>query len=250
MEPGFADAWPFGGPDEQPNEESSVGREIEEAGDLRLLQFGSEVRNYAARRRDADMDAALALLAPGVAGHLPDTDARADQPASTGPPEGWERARSRTSRSAASTMPWIKARSSLGLSNSGAGWRMTQRHESLGAILAGTLRLRSARGSARLDVTIVVRLGSPADVEVAVSVYERSNLARRQGVWPEQASRIKHVAARLREPSSWFLLAEDGSWCVGMAAVEPMRCDAEAWAPPALASHMCGDVQLAPPPPL
>ncbi len=72
-------------------------------------------------------------------------------------------------------------------------------------------------------MAIVIRLGSPADVEVAASVYERSNLARRQGVWPEQASRIKHVAARLREPSSWFLLAEDGSWCVGMAAVEPMR---------------------------
>ncbi len=72
-------------------------------------------------------------------------------------------------------------------------------------------------------MAIVIRLGSPADVEVAASVYERSNLARRQGVWPEQASRIKHVAARLREPSSWFLLAEDGSSCVGMAAVEPMR---------------------------
>lgn len=50
-------------------------------------------------------------------------------------------------------------------------------------------------------MAIVIRLGSPADVEVAVSVYERSNLARRQGVWPEQASRTKHVAARLREPS-------------------------------------------------
>ena len=72
-------------------------------------------------------------------------------------------------------------------------------------------------------MAIVIRLGSPADVEVAVSVYERSNLARRHGVWPDQASRIKHVAARLREPSSWFLLAEDGSWCVGMAAAEPMR---------------------------
>lgn len=83
--PDFADAWPFDGPDEQPNEESSVGWEIEEDGDLRLLQFGTEVRNYAARWRDADMDAALAMLAPGVAGHLPDTDARADKSASTTP---------------------------------------------------------------------------------------------------------------------------------------------------------------------
>ncbi len=72
-------------------------------------------------------------------------------------------------------------------------------------------------------MAIVIRLGSSAEVEVAVSVYERSNLARRHGVWPDQESRTKQVAARLREPSSWFLLAQDGASCVGMAAVEPMR---------------------------
>jgi hypothetical protein len=38
-------------------------------------------------------------------------------------------------------------------------------------------------------VAIRIRLGDSADVDSAVAVYERSNLARRQGVWPNRASR-------------------------------------------------------------
>ncbi len=31
---------------------------------------------------------------------------------------------------------------------------------------------------------IAVKIGSHDDVDAAVSIYERSNLARRRGVWP------------------------------------------------------------------
>jgi GNAT superfamily N-acetyltransferase len=74
-------------------------------------------------------------------------------------------------------------------------------------------------------VAIRVRLGDTADVDAAVSVYERSNLARRQGVWPERAARVEEVRVLLREPATWFLLAEDGPSVVGMAAAQPLRGD-------------------------
>jgi GNAT superfamily N-acetyltransferase len=62
-----------------------------------------------------------------------------------------------------------------------------------------------------------------ADVDAAVSVYERSNLARRQGVWPNRTSRVDHVRARLRDPVSWFLVAQEGPALLGMASAEPLR---------------------------
>jgi GNAT superfamily N-acetyltransferase len=72
-------------------------------------------------------------------------------------------------------------------------------------------------------VAIRIRLGDVADVDAAVSVYERSNLARRQGVWPNRAARVDGVRAHLRHPGSWFLLANEGPAFVGMASAEALR---------------------------
>jgi GNAT superfamily N-acetyltransferase len=72
-------------------------------------------------------------------------------------------------------------------------------------------------------VAILIRLGGAADVDAAVSVYERSNLARRQDVWPNRAARVEQVRAYLRDPGSWFLLANEGPAFVGMASAEALR---------------------------
>jgi GNAT superfamily N-acetyltransferase len=72
-------------------------------------------------------------------------------------------------------------------------------------------------------VGIQIGLGDPADVEAAVSVYERSALARRQGDWPNRAARVEEVRERLRDPGSWFLLANDGPTVVAMACAEALR---------------------------
>ena len=69
----------------------------------------------------------------------------------------------------------------------------------------------------------LIRLGDAADVDAAISVYERSNLARRQGVWPNRAARVERVRAHLRDPASWFLLANEGPALVGMASAEALR---------------------------
>jgi len=58
-----------------------------------------------------------------------------------------------------------------------------------------------------------------------VSVFERSNLARRHGDWPYRAARIEGFRTRLRDPASWFLLATDDPTPVGMAAAEPLRSE-------------------------
>jgi GNAT superfamily N-acetyltransferase len=72
-------------------------------------------------------------------------------------------------------------------------------------------------------VAILIRLGDTADVDAALSVYERSNLASRQGVWPNRAARVEQGRAHLRDPGSWFLLANDGPALVGMASAEALR---------------------------
>jgi GNAT superfamily N-acetyltransferase len=72
-------------------------------------------------------------------------------------------------------------------------------------------------------VAILIRLGDEADVDAAVSVYERSNLARRQVEWPNRTTRVEGVRAHLRDPASWFLLANEGPAFVGMASAEPLR---------------------------
>jgi hypothetical protein len=72
-------------------------------------------------------------------------------------------------------------------------------------------------------VEVRIRLGDAADVDAAVAVFERSNLARRQGVWPNRAARVEHVRAQLREPGAWLLVATDGPAVVGMASAEALR---------------------------
>jgi GNAT superfamily N-acetyltransferase len=71
-------------------------------------------------------------------------------------------------------------------------------------------------------VGIRVRLGGESDVAAAVSVYERSNLARREGVWPDRAARVEWVTAHLRDPATWFLVASDGRVVVGLACAEAL----------------------------
>jgi GNAT superfamily N-acetyltransferase len=71
-------------------------------------------------------------------------------------------------------------------------------------------------------VAVLIRLGDAADVDAALSVYERSSLARRQGVWPNRAARVERVKAHLRDPASWFLVASDGRALLGMASAEPL----------------------------
>jgi len=72
-------------------------------------------------------------------------------------------------------------------------------------------------------VPILIRLGDAGDVDAALSLYERSNLARRQGVWPNRAARVERVRTHLRDAGSWFVLANDGPELVGMASAEPLR---------------------------
>jgi GNAT superfamily N-acetyltransferase len=78
--------------------------------------------------------------------------------------------------------------------------------------------------------SIDVRLGQGGDVDDAVSVYERSNLARRQGSWPSRPARVAQVTASLhdaarQEAASWFLIGRDGTEAVAMALVHPFRSD-------------------------
>ena len=74
-------------------------------------------------------------------------------------------------------------------------------------------------------MTVTIRLGQLEDVDQAVAVYVRSNLARRNGVWPNQAPRTAQVTRRLGEPDGWFLIAEDAANPVGMCAVVPLLAD-------------------------
>jgi GNAT superfamily N-acetyltransferase len=70
---------------------------------------------------------------------------------------------------------------------------------------------------------IDVRLGNPDDVDAAVSVYERSNLARRHGDWPSRSSRIAKVTVSLHDAASWFLIGRGGAEAVAMALIQPFR---------------------------
>ena len=58
---------------------------------------------------------------------------------------------------------------------------------------------------------IDVRLGIPDEVAAAASVYERSNLARRDGDWPSRSARVAQVTASLHADTSWFLIGRDGA---------------------------------------
>jgi ribosomal protein S18 acetylase RimI-like enzyme len=70
---------------------------------------------------------------------------------------------------------------------------------------------------------VVVRLGGAADVDAAVSLYERSNLARRQGAWPGQAARVDQVRTRLRDADAWLVVAAEGPEMVAMASARALR---------------------------
>lgn len=69
----------------------------------------------------------------------------------------------------------------------------------------------------------MIRLGGAADVDAAACVYERSNLARRNGAWPGRAARVDHVRARLRDPGTWLLMAAEGPDAVAMASARALR---------------------------
>ena len=70
-----------------------------------------------------------------------------------------------------------------------------------------------------------MRLGTADDIGAALSVYERSNLARRRGDWPNRGSRMAQVGDRLRDPETWYLVAEEGGSALAMAAAQPLRAD-------------------------
>jgi len=77
---------------------------------------------------------------------------------------------------------------------------------------------------------IEVRPGTGADVDDAVSVCERSNLARRQGNWSSRPGRFAQITASLHDAAghdtaSWFLVGRDGTEAVAMAFVHPFRAD-------------------------
>jgi GNAT superfamily N-acetyltransferase len=72
-------------------------------------------------------------------------------------------------------------------------------------------------------IQVDVQLGGPNDMAAAVSVYERSNLARRHGHWPSRSSRVAQVTAGLHDPASWFLIGRVGGEAVAMALVWPFR---------------------------
>jgi GNAT superfamily N-acetyltransferase len=76
-------------------------------------------------------------------------------------------------------------------------------------------------------ISIDVRLGKGGDVDDAVSVYERSNLARRQGSWPSRPARVAQVTANLHDAAghdpSWFLIGREGDEAVAMALIHPFR---------------------------
>ena len=71
---------------------------------------------------------------------------------------------------------------------------------------------------------VTVRMGSSTDMDAALSIYLRSNLVRRQGR-AIPVERIEQVADNLRNPLTWFLIADDGRESVGPAnvAVDSIR---------------------------
>ncbi|HUB38471.1 MAG TPA: GNAT family N-acetyltransferase [Streptosporangiaceae bacterium] len=74
-----------------------------------------------------------------------------------------------------------------------------------------------------VEGVVLVRPGKAADIDDAVSLYERSNLARRQGAWPGQAARVDHVRERLRDPDTWLLVATEGPEMVAMTSARALR---------------------------
>jgi RimJ/RimL family protein N-acetyltransferase len=74
-------------------------------------------------------------------------------------------------------------------------------------------------------VAIRVRFGVISEIDTALAVYERSNLARREGAWPNRKARVREVRTHLQAPESWLLVASDGDEIVGMASATASRSD-------------------------
>ncbi len=72
---------------------------------------------------------------------------------------------------------------------------------------------------------ISIRHGEMADIETAVSIYERSSLAYHQGNWPNRFVRIEYVRHHLADPTTQLLLAFEDERPVGMASTQPFRSD-------------------------
>jgi len=72
-------------------------------------------------------------------------------------------------------------------------------------------------------MAILIRTGDAADFDAAVAVFKRSNLARREGVWPHRPASVARVRECLSEPAARLWVAEEGTAVVGMASAEPMR---------------------------
>ena len=72
-------------------------------------------------------------------------------------------------------------------------------------------------------MAISVRRGTAEDIDAALALYERSNLARRNGDWPERVERLRRKRELLLARDSWFRLAFDGGEMVGLAIAEPYQ---------------------------
>jgi GNAT superfamily N-acetyltransferase len=72
-------------------------------------------------------------------------------------------------------------------------------------------------------MSIRIRPGDAADIDAAVDVFERSNSARREGVWPHRPASMARMRGKLRNADSWLLLAMDGREPVAMASAEASR---------------------------
>ena len=72
---------------------------------------------------------------------------------------------------------------------------------------------------------ILIRPGDTTDFEAAVALFERSNLARRNGLWPNRLASVARCRESVRRPDSWRLVAEEASVLVGMASAQPMRAN-------------------------
>lgn len=89
-----------------------------------------------------------------------------------------------------------------------------------------------SRGAAAENTGVVlgVRFGEAADVDAAVWIFERSNLARRRGVWPGRTGLVERVRSHLCDWASWFLVAAQGPVVFGMASARPLHGDDSAGA--------------------
>ena len=88
------------------------------------------------------------------------------------------------------------------------------------------------------DRAIVVRDGTPADVDAAVAVWLASELARRGGRALPTTSEARVRASLVGSADNFLLVAEDEQVVVGMAAGMPALADDGAGPPIAGLCHV------------